>query len=63
MAEELLDCSNVLAALEEVGREGVAERVAACPLGKACEADCDGDGALDDGLVEVMAALLLGLGM
>jgi hypothetical protein len=35
VAEELLDCPNVVAVLQQVGGKGVAERVAAHALGDA----------------------------
>ena len=60
MAEEFLDGANVLAGLEEVGGEGVAEGVAGDSFGEV-EGFCGGaDGALEDGFVEVVAAGLAG---
>ncbi len=54
MAEELLDGADVVAALEQVGREGMAERVGRRGLGEAGQAHGDGEAPLHDRLVEVM---------
>ena len=56
VAEELLDGADVVAALEEVGGEGVADGVAAGAFGEAGGEDGVVDGALEDRLVEVVAA-------
>ena len=55
VSEELLDGADVVAVLEEMGGEGVAEGVAGDALGEGGVAVGLGDGALDDGLVEVVA--------
>jgi hypothetical protein len=54
VAEQFLDGADIGAALEEVGGEAVAEGVAARVLGEACSADGSGNGALNDGLVDVV---------
>jgi len=61
VAEEFLDRADVVAGFEEVGGEGVAQRVAACGLGDACVAHGGLDGALDDRLVQVVAVVLPGV--
>jgi hypothetical protein len=60
MAEQLLDCSDVVAVLQQVSGERVPQRMAARRL-------CDSSvtqrllyGALDDGLMEMMTAPLPG---
>ena len=55
MAEELLDRSDVVAVLEEVGGEAVPEGVTGRALAEARVSDRLGDGALEDGLVEMVA--------
>ncbi len=57
MAEQLLDGADVVAALEQVGGEAVAQRVAARPLGEPRLAHRARHRALNRRLVEVMAAL------
>jgi len=54
VAEQLLDCTNVLAALEQVGGEAVAQRVAGGSLLEARPTDGVGDRALNDGLMEMV---------
>jgi hypothetical protein len=56
VAEEFLDGADVIAGFEEMGGEGVAEGVAADWFGDLGELDCGTNGALEDLLVEVMAA-------
>src|SRR5664279_4944214 len=60
VAEQLLDGADAVAALEQMRREGVAQRVARGVLGDAGTPHGVADGALDDGGVHVMAALLPG---
>ena len=60
MAEELLDGADVVAGLEQVGGEGVAEGVAGGVLGDAGAPDGLLHGALDDGRVDVVTALVAG---
>ena len=56
VAEELLDCPDVVTVLDQVGREGVAERVAVDrPLDSRAE-DGFSHRTLDDPLVDVVAA-------
>src|SRR5213594_819331 len=55
VTEQLLDGSDVVAALQKVGRERMAQGVAARGLGDAGLADGDFDEPLQDGLVQVMA--------
>lgn len=60
VAEQLLDRADVVAVFEQVGREGVAQRVAGDALGNAgCRAGA-ADGALEHGLVQVPAPDLSG---
>ena len=54
VAEELLDGADVVAGLEKVGCETVAQGVAGGGLGDARGADGAVDGALHAGLVEVV---------
>jgi hypothetical protein len=63
VAEEFLDGEDVGAVPEEVGGEGVAERVAGDPLGDGRGEGGVLDGALEHGLVEVVGAALAGLGV
>src|SRR5688572_8969899 len=58
VAEELLDGPNVVAALEQVGGEGVTERVRTGTLAEARTQGSLLHRALDDRFVEVMAAPL-----
>jgi hypothetical protein len=60
VAEELLDGADVVAALEEVGGEGVAEGVAGDPLVEARLACSTLDGTLHHALVKMMPALQAG---
>src|SRR5207247_1070351 len=60
VAEELLDCPNVVAVLQQVGGKGVAERVAAHALGDARPKGGNPDGALEDGFVKVMTSAFAG---
>src|SRR5690606_11346643 len=60
VAEQGLDRADVAAVFEQVGREGVAEAVTGGALRDAGGEDRAADGALQDGLVEVMAAELAG---
>jgi len=55
VAEQFLDRANVIAVFEEVGGEGVAERMAADAFGDPEPAGCAGDGALEPGRAEVVA--------
>ena len=63
VSEELLDRANIVPLLEQVGRERVAEGVTADPAGDAELDDGRAEGSLDDGLVQVMAALDLRAGV
>ncbi len=56
MAEELLDGADVVAVLEQVGGEGVAEGVTGDALGEAGQGGGLLDGALEAGGAEVVAA-------
>ena len=56
MAEQLLDGADVVAVFEQVGREGVAEGVAADALGDAGSVAARFTARWIDGLVEVMTA-------
>lgn len=60
MTEELLDGSDIVAVLEQVGGERMAERVAGRPLRDAGPLDGVPHGPLEDGLVKVMAPTLAG---
>ncbi len=60
VAEEFLDDADVVALDEEVGGEGVAEGVAGDAGVEAGELGGDGDGFLEDGFVEMVAAELVG---
>ena len=59
MSEEGLDRSDVVAVLEEVRRERMPEGVAGRGLRGACGADGGTDCSLHDGLVQVVAAVLV----
>ena len=61
VAEELLHGADVVAVLQEMGGEGVAEGVAGRRLGDPGEADGGAHGLLEDRLVEVVAAVLASL--
>ena len=63
VAEEFLDGADVLAGLQEVGGEGVAEGVAAGFFGEAGFLDGGGDGFLDDAGVQVVSVAGLVLGV
>lgn len=54
VAEELLNRADVRAALEQMGREGVAQRVTRCPLREPGGANGDRERALQGGAVQVM---------
>ena len=56
VAEEFLDGSDIVAGLEEVGGEGVAEGVGGDVFVDFCEAGGFLDGALNGGFVDVVAA-------
>ena len=56
VAEELLDGADVGAGLQEVSRERVAQRMRVDGFGDAGGEGGATDGALDDGLVKMMAA-------
>ena len=58
--KELLDRTNVVAILQQVGGEGVAEGMAGGVLGKAGPSDGVLDGALEYGFVEMVAPPLAG---
>ena len=58
VAKEFLHGADVAPVLEEMGRERVAEGVRSSPFGEARSTDSLDHGALDDGLVQVMAAAL-----
>jgi hypothetical protein len=60
VSKELLDGADVVAALQEVGGEGVAEGVAGDALVEAGITGRLFDRALQDTFVEVMAALQAG---
>ena len=60
VAEELLDSPDVVVVLEQVGGEEVPEGVARGELGNAGGADCILHCALENGLVEMVAAPLPG---
>ena len=55
-----MDCSDIAVVLEQVGGEGVAQRVTCRALGDSRVAHGVLDGALHDGLVKVMATALAG---
>ena len=55
---QLLEGPDVVAVLEQVGREGVSKRVAACRLHQTGLPDGAVHGSLDDGFVEMMPAPL-----
>lgn len=57
VAEELLDGADVVAALQQVGGEGVAERMAGHPFVETGLARCILHRPLQDALMEVMASL------
>jgi hypothetical protein len=58
MPEQLLDSTNVVTVLEQVSGKRVTERVAAGGLGDFGLAQRPLDRALDDGLVQMVAAAL-----
>jgi hypothetical protein len=58
VTEQLLNGADVAAIFQQMGGEGVAERVGGGPLGETRPADSLEHGALHHGLVEVMAAAL-----
>lgn len=58
MAQGFLDCSNIVAAFEEMCREGMPEGVARGPLGQACSGKRVSDGFLNQGFVDGASALL-----
>jgi hypothetical protein len=60
VVQELLDGANVVAVLEEVRNEAVAQRVARGALGDARGAAGVPEGALEDRLVEVVTAPVAG---
>jgi hypothetical protein len=63
VSEEFLDGSDVVPGHQEMGREGVAECVAADSLGDSCIADGLFDRSVDHGVVEMMAADGVGSGI
>lgn len=60
VAEKFLDGADVAAVLEQVGRERVAEGVAGGALGDARGEHSAANGALQDGLVQMMSPALAG---
>jgi len=62
VAEKLLDRSDVIATLEQVNGEEMAEGVASGPLGQSRLQDRLPHGFLNERFIRVMAALLPGLG-
>ena len=56
VAEQLLDGADVVAVLEQVGGEAVAEGVGCDGLGEVGVEGGGADGPLDDGFVEMVAA-------
>src|SRR3954471_11525386 len=60
VAEEFLDGADVVAGLEEMGGEGMAEGVATDWFGNLAELDGVADGALEDEFVEMRASLFFG---
>jgi len=60
VAEEFLNCPNVVAVLQLVGGKGVAKHVAAHALGDARSKGGDPDGTLEDGFVKVMTSAFAG---
>ena len=63
VAEEFLDRADIVAGLEQVRREGVAERVARRALGDVGLADGAGDGALHGTLMQMAAHGEAGVGV
>lgn len=61
VAEEFLDRADVVAILEEMRRERMAQRVTRGTLGDFCRDDGAMDGLLELGLVQVMTPSLLGV--
>jgi hypothetical protein len=60
VAQELLDRSDVMAILQQMGGEGVPECVAAHALGDARSKGGGPDGTLEDGFVKVMTSAFAG---
>ena len=61
MAEELLDRPDVVAVLQQMGGERMAQRVTGGRLGKACRANRALDGLLEHRLMEMVTTPTSGL--
>ena len=60
MAQQLLDRPNIIPVLQQVGRKGVAKRMAACRFGDPCFQSGFLEAPLQDGFVQVVPALFAG---
>ncbi len=56
MPQQFLDSSDIVAVFEQMRREAMAQRVAACRLGDVRRAHCGLDASLNRRLAQVMAA-------
>jgi len=60
VAQQLLDRPNIIPIFKQVGRKGVAKRMAACRLADPCFQSGFLEAALQDGFVQVVPALFAG---
>lgn len=60
MAKQLLNRSDIISVLQQVGRKGVTKRVRACRLGDPCFQSGFLEVPLQDGFVQVVPALFAG---
>lgn len=60
VAEQFLDGTNVVPLFQEVGGEGMSERMAACVFWNSRAADCSLDRALQDAFVDMVSVFVGG---